>query len=318
MLRLIQIGLGSFGFSWANIVKESQQWEPVAYVDMDKEKLMKASGTYGVPKNRCYSDMDAALSEVEADAALVVVPPEAHMGVAIKAFVAGLNVLCEKPLASNMEDAKTIVHEAKKRNLKLMVSQNYRYNRGPRTVRRILENGKVGEPSYAIINFYNAPHFGGFREKMAHPLLVEMSIHHFDLMRFIFDTNPKNIYAKTWRPRWSWFDGDPCTSVLVEMDSGVIITYLGSWVTLGDQTTRNGDWRIECSAGSIHWDTTIRLKQKGAKEIFEESPLLIPLEDRAYSLHACMHLAYLSGLVKGVHRFSLLRLLLICLYCLVE
>ena len=162
------------------------------------------------------------------------------------------------------------------------------------------------------------PHFGGFREKMAHPLLVEMSIHHFDLMRFIFDTNPKNIYAKTWRPRWSWFDGDPCTSVLVEMDSGVIITYLGSWVTLGDQTTRNGDWRIECSAGSIHWDTTIRLKQKGAKEIFEESPLLIPLEDRAYSLHACMHLAYLSGLVKGVHRFSLLRLLLICLYCLVE
>jgi len=37
-LRLIQVGIGGFGWSWANIVKDSRYWEPVAYVDLDEEK----------------------------------------------------------------------------------------------------------------------------------------------------------------------------------------------------------------------------------------------------------------------------------------
>ena len=117
-LKLIQIGIGAWGWSWARIVKESKYWDTVAYVDLNEERLRKASIAYHMERSRCYTSLDEALSKVEADAVLVVVPPAAHNEVAIKALKAGLHVLVEKPLADDIEKAKRMVAEAKKRNLK--------------------------------------------------------------------------------------------------------------------------------------------------------------------------------------------------------
>jgi len=284
-LRLIQVGIGAFGWSWARIVKESKYWDAVAYVDLDEEKLRKASVTYNMAKSRCYTSLDEALNEIEADAVLVVVPPAAHEEVAIKVLKAGLHVLVEKPLADDMEKAKRMVAEAKKRNLKLMVSQNYRFSRGARTVRKLLEEGRAGNPNYAVINFHKAPRFGGFREKMPHPLLVDMAIHHFDLMRYILNADPKSLYTETWRPSWSWFEGDPCAVVILNMERDIRVIYIGSWVSLGWETTWDGDWRIECSSGGIRWDETVKLNLKGSKRIVKEELISMPLEDRAYSLY---------------------------------
>lgn len=285
MLKLIQVGIGAFGWSWARIVKESDYWEAVAYVDLDEERLRKAAIQYNLPKSRCYTDLDEALRRVEADAVLVVVPPAAHAEVAIRSLKAGLHVLVEKPLADTMENAKRVVAEAEKRNLKLMVSQNYRFRRGARTVRRILETGKVGEPSYAVVNFHKAPHFGGFREKMPHPLLTDMAIHHFDLMRYVFNSDPISLYAETWKPKWSWFEGDPCAVVVVNMEGDLRVTYVGSWVSLGWETTWDGDWRIECSNGGIHWNEIVKVNSKGLKGSFEEESVSMPVRDRGYSLY---------------------------------
>ena len=285
MLKLIQVGIGSFGWSWAKIVKASEYWEAVAYVDLDEERLKNAATEYNMPKSRCYTDLDEALSKVEADAVLVVVPPEAHAEVGIKALEAELHVLVEKPLADTIENAKRFVAEAEKRNLKLMVSQNYRFRKGARTVRSVLEAGKAGEPSYAVVNFHKAPHFGGFREKMPFPLLVDMSIHHFDLMRYIFNADPRSLYAETWKPKWSWFEGDPCAVVVVNMESGLRVTYIGSWVSLGRETTWDGEWKIECSDGGIRWNETVKVSSKGSKGIAEEKMIPMPLEGRAYSLY---------------------------------
>ena len=285
MLKIIQVGVGGFGRSWTDVVEQSKDWEAVAYVDIDEKALGEAASAHKMPENRCYTSLDQALGEVRADAVLVVVPPRVHAEVAIKALRGGLHVLIEKPLADTMEDAKMTVAEAERRNLKLMVSQNYRFRRGPRTVRRVFETGKVGEPGYAIINFHRAPHFGGFRDKMEHPLLVDMAIHHFDLMRYIFASDPKSLYCETWKPGWSWFDGDPSASATLRMENGLRITYIGSWVSVGWETPWDGDWRIECSEGGIHWSEAVFVKPKESKTKLKENLVSMPLVDRAYSLH---------------------------------
>jgi len=285
LLRLIQIGVGGFGRSWTDIVESSKFWKPVAYVDIDEKALEEAAEAHGMPKERCFNDLESALAEVEADAALIVVPPNVHMEIALQSLKAGLHVLIEKPLADTLENAKRIVLEAEKRGLKLMVSQNYRFRRGARTVRRLIERMKVGKPSYAIVNFHKAPKFRGFRLEMEYPLLIDMAIHHFDLMRYIFASDPQSIYCETWRPEWSWFKGDPCVTVTVKMRSQIRITYVGSWVSLGWETTWDGDWRIECSEGGIHWNETVKVKPKDSAEEMTEKLVSMPYEDRAYSLY---------------------------------
>ena len=285
MLRLIQVGVGGFGRSWTDIVESSEHWEAVAYVDINEEALRDAAAEHGMPMERCFKDLESALMKVEADAALIVVPPEVHMEIALQALENGLHVLIEKPLADTMENAKRIVSEADKQSLKLMVSQNYRFRRGARTTRRLIETEKVGEPSYAAVNFHKAPRFKGFRLKMKHPLLVDMAIHHFDLMRYLFNSDASSIYCETWRPKWSWFEGDPSAAITIKMENGVHLIYTGSWVSLGWETSWDGDWRIECSEGGIHWNEKVKFKLKDSMNEVTERFVSMPFEDRAYSLY---------------------------------
>ena len=285
MLRLIQVCVGGFGRSWTDVVKESRHVKAEAYVNINEIALNDAAKAHEMPRNRCFTSLDDALEKVEADAVLVVVPPAFHAEVAIKALKVGLHVLTEKPIADTIENAKRMVAEAGKKDLKLMVSQNYRFRKGPRTIRKLLETEKAGKPNYAIINFHKAPRFSGFRLKMEYPLLVDMSIHHFDMMRYIFNTEAESLYCRTWRPSWSWFEGDPCASVVFKMENGLQLTYFGSWVSLGWETTWDGDWRIECSNGGIHWDRNVEISSGEPRTSTEEGLISMPVEDRHYSLY---------------------------------
>ena len=64
-------------------------------------------------------------------------------------------------------------------------------------------SGDLGTVSAAAVQFFRGPHFGGFRETMAYPLVVDMAIHHFDLMRFLLDRDPVAVSGRSWNPPWS-------------------------------------------------------------------------------------------------------------------
>ncbi len=253
-LKIIQVGVGGMGAFWVNVVYGSSDWEAAAYVDINEEMLQKAAAKCDMPEDRCYTDLDKALREVKADALLDITPPMFRAEVCLKAFKAGLPVLSEKPLADTMENALKIVEEADKRNLPYAVAQNYRFNPRPRTIRKLLDEKKFGDLGYAGVVFQKGPKFpGSFRLTMDYPLVIDMSIHHFDLMRYMFNADPVTIYAKSWKPDWSWFEKDPSAAIIIEMTNGMIVHYFGSWVAQGNETPWNGDWRIQCSQGGIYW-----------------------------------------------------------------
>jgi predicted dehydrogenase len=135
----------------------------------------------------------------------------------------------------------------------VMVSQNYRFKRGPQTVKKILQSGLIGEVGSVFVNFQKAPRFSGFRLEMVEPLITDMAIHHFDQMRGIIGLEPIRITARSWNPKWSWFSGNAVSSVLVEMSNQATVAYTGSWVSQGWETTWDGDWRIQGDGGEIHW-----------------------------------------------------------------
>jgi len=251
--KIIQVGVGGFGRSWVDILLNSPEWEAVAFVDINKDALDRIVEECGIEKNKCFLSLDECLEKVKADALLNITPPSSHKEITVKSLKKGLHVLVEKPLSDNLEDAEEMVSISEKYGLKIMVSQNYRYRKIPRSIRSFIEKGKLGKIGYFSVFFQKGPRFTGFRKEMDYPLLKDMAIHHFDLARYIIGKEPKKVYAESWNPSWSWFKGDACLIAIFEFEDGIRFNYFGSWVSTGRETTWDGDWEIFGEEGSILW-----------------------------------------------------------------
>ena len=127
MQRIIQVGLGAMGQGWADQVAQSDQWEAAAYVDLNRKQMTMAAERHGMPKNRCFRNLNTAIRSVEADAVLDVTPQQSRRAVCSTAMECGLDVLCEKPLADTLENAKALIELSRTTGRTLMVAQNYRY-----------------------------------------------------------------------------------------------------------------------------------------------------------------------------------------------
>lgn len=297
-MKVIQVGAGFWGSGWADVVAGFPGTELAALVELDEMKLDEAGDRIGLAKERRYSSLDAALAEVDADAGLVVVPPEIHKDIAFKCMDAGLDCLVEKPLAPSLAEAAEVARHAKELDRRLMVTQSFRFKRGPQTVRKLIEEGAVGEIESVNVRFSKAPPFTGFRAEMEEPLIIDMSIHHFDFVRGILGLEPDRIRARSLNPSWSWFDGNAVAHVEMTTPDGANILYSGSWVSRSRETTWDGSWEIEGTEGSIVWahnrvefrpaNFGLTVYRKDALEIGEgvmEVPLVeLPAEEREGTL----------------------------------
>ena len=132
--------------------------------------------------------------------------------------------------------------------------QNRRFEHGIRTLRDGLAAGRIGSVTMLACDFFKAPHFGGFREAMESPLLVDMAIHQFDQARFIVGAEPVAVSCHEFNPAGSWYRGDAAAICTFELADGSVFSYRGSWSAEGFGTSWNGSWRVVGTAGTALWD----------------------------------------------------------------
>ena len=237
-----------------------------AVVDPDPEARGHAEASPG------FGRLEEALAAVDCDAVLVASPPPTHHAVAKAALAAGKHVLCEKPLATSLEDALDLVRVAERAQRILMVSQNYRYNAPFRAVQRLVRGGELGELASIRISFRRdtrtlfAPE--DFRYAMRHPFVLDMAIHHFDLLRAVTGRDVRSVYARGWRVPDSPFVHQPTVAALLDLEGGVPVIYEGDWATHEPETSWNGDWEILGEAGRILWSGS--LEDRGTGEVISE------------------------------------------------
>jgi predicted dehydrogenase len=291
-LKLIQCGVGGFGKSWlSDVVTSSPDFELTAIVDVVDDNLAAAGDVAKLPAERCFRTLEAALEKVQADAVLTVTPPPVHIQHARLAFARGLHLMTEKPLAGTIEEAREMVKLAKEASRRLLVSQNYRYNAPYYHARQLLADGAVGEVGSGSIAFYIAPDFRKtFREAMEFPLLLDMSIHHFDLIRFITRKNIRKVTALSFNPPGSTFQHDAGLKMLLELEGGLAFSYDGDWTALGRTTSWSGNWRLQGSRGSLHIENDkliVARSEMWAKNLQEEAvePPALEFAARAATLH---------------------------------
>lgn len=259
-LRIIQAGIGGHGRTWLTLLqRESADGDAIDLVAVadPSDWARTVAEEDGIPATQIFASLEDALRFVEADAVLVVTPPATHRAVATAALEAGKHVLIEKPLATTIEDARALAELAAARGLTLMVSQNYRYQAPVRALRRLLESGGYGEPVAIEITFMKDSRAmwpaDNFRYAMAHPLLLDMAIHHLDMLRAIAGRNANSIAVESWRMPDSPYEGDVALAALIRLEGGLPVVYRGNWASVGPQTTWNGDWRILTDRGRLAW-----------------------------------------------------------------
>jgi predicted dehydrogenase len=275
VLRLIQVGVGLMGESWMRTVLAAPDVARyVALVETNAEMAAAKAAKYGVDPGLVARSLAATLAETEADGVLIVTPPELHRDMSIAALEAGLPVLCEKPLADSPEAARDVVAAAERTGRLHMVAQNLRYRAPIQTLKRELAAQPLGPVGGVAIEYYRRPHLGGFREEMHQPLITDMSIHHFDAMRFLLESNPVSVVGRSWNPPWSWFKGDASTGLVFEFDRGLFVSYAASWCSNGPETTASGNWRFECERGSV-----VLVDDAVVVQPYEEPPRPVPVPD---------------------------------------
>lgn len=257
-LRVIHAGLGGWGTNWELVpIPKIKDVERVAIVEPFEASLNAAREQLGLPDSMCFTDLEAAMAAVEADAVIVTVPMSAHVPVALTALRAGKHVLVEKPFAGTVAEAWEAVDLAEEKGLVLQVSQNYRFYPAARTATRLVRERELGPVGTVRLDFRKysnrAPFAGNRHYAYEHPLIYDMAIHHFDLMRLVLDGEPVSVFTKVTDPEWSNFRDEASASIIVTMDSGVVVSYRGSWISSGEPTFWSGDWHIECKDGEIHW-----------------------------------------------------------------
>ena len=80
-------------------------------------------------------------------------------------------------------------------------------------------------------------------------MLWEQSIHHFDLLRFVYGQEPIVVQCHTWNPSWSMYAHDTNVAAIFTFERGIIVNYQGTWQ--GNWNTPHFEWRTECTAGII-------------------------------------------------------------------
>ncbi|MAU08817.1 MAG: hypothetical protein CL607_03270 [Anaerolineaceae bacterium] len=251
-MKVIQVGIGGMGNAWLNAVNRSEVVQFAGFVEINEEISAAQVAAYDLDPATIYKSLPEALDALgSVDGVINVTPPQFHKAVTLTALDAGIPVLTEKPLAGTLDDAQAMLAKAEETGILLTVAQNYRCSALARTVKQVLADGQLGAVGAVDVRFFKGPHFGGFREEMPHPLIIDMAIHHFDMLRYFLDSSPATLYAHSWNPSWSWFGGDASAAVNMSFQNGIVANYTGSWCSQGIETPWNAHWRFDCENGVL-------------------------------------------------------------------
>ncbi|MEW1958273.1 Gfo/Idh/MocA family oxidoreductase [Kineococcus sp. NPDC059986] len=254
--KLIHVGLGGWGGDWErNAIPPVTEVDRVAIVDAHEPTLRAAQEKLGLPDAMCFTSLTEAAGSVAAEGVIVTAPMDFHVPVALEALDAGLHVLVEKPFAGTVAEARTAVERAEELGLVLQVSQNYRFYPGPQKVRELLSTGAVGDLSVVHVDFrrwdHDAPLETYRHYQFPHPLIYDMAIHHFDLLRMTTGREAVSVYAKVTDPSWSKYTEEAAAVLVIELEGGLVCSYRGSWVSRAPETHWDGEWVFEGQDGYV-------------------------------------------------------------------
>lgn len=206
---------------------------------------------------RVHETWRELLADPEVEIVDVAYPPDQQLAVIREAVgQAGhiKGILAQKPLATNLADAQEIVRLCAEAGIVLAVNQNMRYDQSMRALKTLLGRGYLGEPVVAQITMHARPHWQEFVRGYDRIAILNLSIHHLDIYRYLFGEPERVMVSVRTDPRSDFPHTDGMAFSILEYADGLRAISLDncfSWVDHGIE------WRVEgtegVAKGTIGW-----------------------------------------------------------------
>lgn len=200
------IRIGFIGCGWATeqlhlpALRRLKDIEVTALADPDAERLQRVADQLGNPVR--HADADSLLNDASIDVVAVCTPARFHAEYALKAITTGKHVFVEKPLALKLEDCEALVVAARATKCFVTVGFNLRYHHLILRAKKLIRSDRLGHisliRSVACGNWKAGGPVADWRKrvKSGGGVLFELGVHHFDLWRFLLDSEIAEISAR--------------------------------------------------------------------------------------------------------------------------
>ncbi|KJR46192.1 Myo-inositol 2-dehydrogenase 1 [Desulfosporosinus sp. I2] len=193
-IKLGIIGAGRIGRLHAeNIVKNFVDVEVTSIADIYADSINEWAQDLGI-KN-VYTDYKNILKDHEIDAVMVCSSTNTHSIISIEAAQAGKHIFCEKPIDLDLSKIQSVLDSVEKAGVKFQVGFNRRFDHNFRTVRKIVEEGKVGDVHIVKVTSRDPQPPSLDYVKVSGGMFLDMTIHDFDMARYLTGSEVVEVYA---------------------------------------------------------------------------------------------------------------------------
>ena len=202
MLRAAILGSGAIAAVHADAyLCHSDKCEVLAVCDVFPEKAQGLIEKKGLKNAAAYKEIDDVISRKDIDLVSVCLPPSLHADATVKALKSGKHVLCEKPMATSLEECDRMIKAAEESGKLLTVMANFRFQSPFRRVKQLLDDGIAGKVLHATVNslwwrganYYDLWWRGTWKSE-AGGCVINHAVHHLDVLQWMLG-KPKNVTA---------------------------------------------------------------------------------------------------------------------------
>lgn len=307
----VLVGAGYFSQFHFDAWSRLENVDLAAVCDANEEVAGQAAKTYEIANH--YTDFAEMLDREQPDFVDIVTGPDSHLSLVTQAAQRGIAIICQKALAPTFEEAKQIVQVAQASGSRLMVHENFRFQRWHREIRRQIDSGAIGDRLHGIAfrsrmgDGWQADAYMGrqpYFRTMPRLMVFETGVHFIDTFRYLAG-EISGVYASLnqWNPD---IVGEDAATILFEFESGASGLWDGN--RFNETNAENprltfGEALVEGNGGSIRLDATGRLTLQRLGET--EQVIEYEFQDHAFAGDCVYHTQkhFIDGLQQE-HEFE--------------
>ena len=278
------IGCGFFAQNQLHAWRDIDGAEIVALCDRDPKRLAATAETFGI--TRTYTDAAAMFAAEELDFVDIATTVQSHRPLVEMAAGAGCHVICQKPFAETMDDARAMVAAVEAAGRTLMVHENFRWQSAVRKAIETVRSGAIGTPFFGRVAFRS-----GYDVYSGQPYLAEgerfiiedLGIHILDISRALFG-DVERIAATTKRVNPK-IRGEDVAAMLLAHEGGVTSVVDCSYATRRTpETFPQSLLEIDGTEGTLRLDAgySLVVQTGGDETVTDVSPPVLPWAERPW------------------------------------
>jgi predicted dehydrogenase len=260
--------------------------ECVAVYNRTVSKAESLAADFGIPK--VYADPEALLDQEEIDFLDIITDVDTHNQFVQVAAERGIPVICQKPMAADLETARQMLETCQKAGVPFAINENWRWQYPIRQFKKALENPELGKPFRAHILYANSfPVFDNqpFLKELEEFILTDIGSHILDTARFLFG-DASSLYCQINRVHED-IQGEDVATVMMEMGARVTVVASMSYASLVEHDRFPETYiHVECERGAVELgpDFWVRVTTQNRTTAQRHKPPRYSWADPAYDL----------------------------------